>query len=97
MNYVEQEIVFRTERFYGRDVPLSLSSPLLRRLESTARPSVRMTLEGTSASVGAPPGWLERASDIRTLGFSEKDGISILHVKAPRLGDAARDCSSNFA
>ena len=33
MNYIEQEIVFRTESFYGQDVPLSLSSPLLRRLE----------------------------------------------------------------
>ena len=89
MNYVEQEIRFRTELFYGRDVPLALSAPLLRRLESIARPSVRMILEGTSASVGARPAWLERASDIRTLGFSAKDGYSILHVKAPMLGEAA--------
>jgi hypothetical protein len=48
-----------------------------------------MLLEGTSASVGAPPAWLERASDIRTLGFSTKDQLSVLHVKAPTLGDAA--------
>lgn len=89
MNYIEQEIVFRTETFYGADVPLALSSSLLRHLASTARPSVRMALEGTSASVGAPPAWLERASDIRTLGFSGKAGVSILHVKAPKLGDAA--------
>lgn len=89
MNYVEQEIVFRTESFCGRNVPLSLSSLLLRRLESTARPSVRMLLEGTSASVGAPPAWLERASDIRTLGFSEKNGLSVLLVKAAKLGEAA--------
>ncbi|HTU48717.1 MAG TPA: hypothetical protein VMF91_26885 [Bryobacteraceae bacterium] len=89
MNYVEQEIVLRTEAFYGGDIPLALSSPLLRRLENTARPSVRMVLEGTSASVGAPPAWLERASDIRTLGFSARDGDSILHLKAPKLGDAA--------
>lgn len=89
MNYVEQEIALNTEAFYGRDVPLSLSAPLLRRLESTARPSVRMALEGTSASPGPSPAWLERASDIRTLGFSEKKGLSILHVKAPKLGEAA--------
>ena len=47
-----------------------------------------MVLEGTSASVGAPPAWLERASDVRTLGFTERNGTSVLHVKAPRLGDA---------
>jgi hypothetical protein len=89
VNYVEQEIVLKTESFFGRDVPLSLSSALLRRLESTTRPSVRMALEGTSVSVGAPPAWLERASDIRTLGFSGKAGLSVLHVKAPKLGAAA--------
>ena len=89
MDYIEQEIVLRTESFYGQDIPLSVSSPLLRRLESTARPSVRMLLEGTSTSVGATPAWLDRASDIRTLGFSTKSGLSVLFVKAPRLGDAA--------
>ncbi len=47
-----------------------------------------MVLEGTSASVGAPPAWLERASDVRTLGFSARNGKSVLHVKAPKLGDA---------
>lgn len=88
MNYIEQEIVFRTESPHSQGVPLSVSSPLLRRLESTAQPSVRMFLEGTSASAGAPPTWLIRASDIRTLGFSSKQGSSILHVKAPRLGEA---------
>ncbi len=88
MNYIEQEIVFRTEPSFGGDIPLSLSAPLLRRLESTVRPGVRMALEGTSASVGAPPAWLERASDIRTLGFSEKNGLSLLHVKAPKFGEA---------
>jgi hypothetical protein len=89
MDYIEQEIVFTTESFYGRDVPLSLSAPLLRRLETTARPSVRMLLEGTSVSAGASPAWLECASDIRTLGFAEKDGLSVLRLKAPRLIDAA--------
>ncbi len=44
---------------------------------------------GTSASVGAPPAWLERASDIRTLGFSAQNGDTILHLKAPKLVDAA--------
>ena len=48
-----------------------------------------MVLEGTSSSAGAPPAWLERASDVRTLGFSERNGKSVLHVKAPKLGEAA--------
>ena len=47
-----------------------------------------MALEGTSASVGAPPAWLERASDVRTLGFSARNSKTVLHVKAPQLGDA---------
>ena len=81
--------MLETGTAYGSDFPLTLSAPLLRRLEDTARPCVRMVLEGTSASVGAPPAWLERASDIRTLGFSERNGKSVLHVKAPKLGDAA--------
>jgi hypothetical protein len=88
VSYVEQEIVLDTESNYGSDIPLAISASLLRRLEETARPCVRMALEGTSASVGAPPAWLERASDVRTLGFTENNGRSVLHVKAPRLGDA---------
>jgi hypothetical protein len=88
LSYIEQEIILDTEIAYGADVPLPISASLLRRLEETARPCVRMALEGTSAAVGAPPAWLERASDVRTLGFSEHNGRSVLHVKAPRLGDA---------
>lgn len=88
LNFIEQEIAVETETGFGVDVPLIISSALLRRLEDTARPCVRMAIEGSSASVGAPPGWLERASDIRTLGFSERGGLSILHLKAPTLGDA---------
>lgn len=89
MNYVEQEIVLQTNSPFGREVPLALSSGLLRRLETTAKPCVRMAFEGTSSSVGATPSWLERAIDIRTLGFSEREGQTVLHLKAPLLGDAA--------
>jgi len=89
MDYLEQEIVLKTKTFFGQEVPLTISSAFLRRLENTVRPSVRMALEGTSASVGAPPAWLEKASDIRTLGFSEENGSSVLHLRAPQLGQAA--------
>jgi len=89
MDYIEQQIVFKTLTPYGRDVPLSISSAFFRRLENTVRPSVRMALEGTSVSAGAPPVWLEKASDVRTLGFSEENGSSVLRLKAPQLGKAA--------
>jgi hypothetical protein len=81
-------VTIDTESSFGADVPLAISAPLLRRLEDTARPCVRMAVEGASASVGATPLWLERASDIRTIGFSTRGTQSVLHVKAPRLGDA---------
>jgi hypothetical protein len=89
MNYIEQEIEMEADAQYGAEVPLSISSALLRHLNETARPCVRMAIEGASASVGAPPQWLERASDIRTLGFGQRNGRSVLHLKAPTLGEAA--------
>jgi hypothetical protein len=88
-DYIEQEIVLQTNSTYGRDVPLNLSSGLFRHLEATTKPCVRMAFEGTSSSVGATPAWLERAVDVRTLGFSERDGRTIFHLKAPMLGEAA--------
>jgi hypothetical protein len=80
--------VIDAESSFGAEVPLAISAPLLRRLEDTARPCVRMAVEGASSSTGAVPVWLERASDIRTLGFSRRGNQSVLHVRAPRLGEA---------
>ena len=48
-----------------------------------------MAIEGASSHAGALPAWLERASDIRTTGFEGQQGRSVLHVKAPMLGEAA--------
>jgi hypothetical protein len=89
LDFIDQQIVLETDAPYGAAVPLSISSRLFRRLEDTARPCVRMAIEGTSAHVGAPPAWLERASEIRTIGFSSNNGHSILHIKAATLGSAA--------
>jgi hypothetical protein len=89
LDLIDQQIVLETDAPYGEAVPLSISSRLFRRLEDTARPCVRMVIEGTSAHAGAPPAWLERASEIRTIGFSAKNGFSILHIKAATLGSAA--------
>lgn len=96
LKFIDQEIVLDTETSFGADVPLAISSILLRRLAVTARPCVRMAIEGASSSVGATPGWLERAADVRTIGFSERNGHSILHVKAPRLGDAVPEVFDQF-
>ena len=51
MNYIEQEIEVEADTDYGADVPISISSALLRHLNQTARPCVRMAIEGASASV----------------------------------------------
>jgi hypothetical protein len=89
MTYVEREIVLHSSKPFGASVPLLLSSQLFRSLEATTKPCVRMAFEGSSTSVGATPHWLEKAIDIRTLGFSERDGSTILHLQAPELGVAA--------
>jgi len=89
MKFTEQEIVLYPRTPFGDAVPLPISSALLRRLEATAKPCVRMALEGTSSQAGATPGWLERAIDIRTLGFTARGETTILHLQAPTLGEAA--------
>src|SRR5271155_4988280 len=89
MKFTEQEIVLSPRTPFGDAVPLPISSALLRRLEATAKPCVRMALEGTSSQAGATPGWLERAIDIRTLGFTARGETTILHLQAPTLGEAA--------
>jgi hypothetical protein len=88
VNYVDQEVALETEADFGENVPISISSALLRRLDETARPCIRMAIEGASAVAGASPAWLERASDIRTVGFSGRGSQSVLHLKAPPLGEA---------
>lgn len=65
---------------------------MFRQLAPLLLSSVRMTIEGTSAHVGAPPGWLRRASDVRFLGLSEGiESSTILHLQAPILGEAAKE------
>ncbi|MEJ7608676.1 MAG: hypothetical protein WKF37_21000 [Bryobacteraceae bacterium] len=82
VNYVEQEIVLRTEPCYGRDVPLSLSAPLLRLPESIARPSVRRCLKEQARRWALS---LVNVHPIFALWLRRKNGLSILYVKAPKL------------
>ena len=88
LNYIEQELQLETETRFGAEPPLFISAALLRLLNEVARPCIRMAIEGASSQVGAPPAWLERACDIRILGFSNASGSSVLHLKAPKLVDA---------
>ncbi|HEX3966373.1 MAG TPA: hypothetical protein VHW70_00270 [Edaphobacter sp.] len=89
MNFVEQEIVIRTNEDDKPGIPISIGGPLLSQLEKTVRPCVRMALTGRSKMVGHPPQWLRAAWDFRALGFDRRGGDTILHIAAPTLGDAA--------
>lgn len=92
MRYQEQQIVLHTEARYGRRLPLDFCGDVCRQLAPMMLGSVRMAIEGTSASVGAPPLWLRQASDVRLVGISEKDrGDTTLHLEAPTLGEAAEE------
>lgn len=92
MRYEQQQIVLHTEAGYGRRLPLDFSADVFRQLAPVMVSSVRMAIEGTSTHVGAPPGWLRRASDVRFSGISEGANCdTILHLEAPLLGEAAEE------
>jgi hypothetical protein len=89
MDYVEQEIIVRTNKDDNPGIAISVGGPLLSHLEKTVRPCVRMALTGRSSMVGQPPTWLRAAWDFRALDFSRRDGNTVLHIAAPTLGVAA--------
>ena len=89
MDFVEQEIVIQTNESEGPGIAISVGGPLLRRLEETVRPCVRMALTGKSAKVGKPPRWLRAAWDFRALSFDRRGGDTVLRVSSPTLGEAA--------
>lgn len=92
LNYVEQQVVVQTSGHFGRRLPMELCGDFFRRLTPMVTSSVRMVIEGTGASAGAPPSWLRRAADVRVLGWSEGDeGRTLLHIEAPPLGEAAEE------
>jgi hypothetical protein len=91
LHYQEQSLLIDTKVKYGKRVPIDLCGDLFRHLSPMMGHSVRMAVEGTSTTIGAPPMWLRRASDVRVLGFSEKHGKTLLKLAAPHLGEAARE------
>lgn len=92
MHYQNQQIVLRADSGYGKRLPLDVGGDVFRQLSPMLLSSVRMAIEGTSVHVGAPPGWLRRASDVRFVGISEGNQSStVLHLEAPTLGEAAEE------
>lgn len=91
MNYQHQEIVIETTENYGGRPPVELCGLVFRGFAPMLGYSVRMALEGASISVGAPPTWLRRATDVRITGFSEESGATVLNLEAPSLGEAAQE------
>ena len=53
--------------------------------------SLRMAIEGASVSRGHRPAWLERASDVRFVGYSHEGDQTLLCLSAPSLGEAAEE------
>jgi hypothetical protein len=82
----------QTTGHFGRHLPMEFCGDLFRRLSPLVTASVRMAIEGSSSPVGAPPGWLRRAADVRVLGWQESAACeTILQVEAPPLGEAAEE------
>ena len=91
MNYQQQEIVIETTENYGGRPPVDFCGLVFRGFSPMFGYSVRMALEGSSSSVGAPPLWLRKATDVRITGFSEESGATVLNLEAPMLGEAAQE------
>jgi hypothetical protein len=91
LNYTEQQILIETTEGYGRRPPMDFCGNVFRGFAPMLGYSVRMALEGASNSHGAPPAWLRRAADVRVTGFSGRGSATVLHLEAPRLGEAAEE------
>ncbi|HMD97698.1 MAG TPA: hypothetical protein VKM93_10270 [Terriglobia bacterium] len=94
MSYRQQEILIETNENYGRRPPMDFCGAVFRGFAPMLGYSVRMALEGSSSSVGAPPSWLRKAADVRVTGFAERAGATILNLEAPLLGEAAQEIYS---
>lgn len=89
MNYVEQEIVVRGAVEDGPGAGVHLAGAVFREITKTVKPCVRMALTGRSASVGKPPDWLQKAWNVRVVGFSRRAEDVIFQMSSPTLGEAA--------
>jgi len=53
--------------------------------------SLRMAIEGASVAQGRPPGWFQRASDIRFVGYDRQVDDTVIILQIPRIGEAAEE------
>lgn len=91
MNYHHQTILLESAEKFGSRPPVEFCGDVFRRLYPVMANSVRMAFEGRSAATGEQPKWLKRASDVRVLGFSDRQGDTVLELEAGRLGEAAEE------
>lgn len=85
---IEHTIRLTSENHFGCNAPPVLPGAVLRLLPDLVKQSVLMAFEGRTMPRGRPPAWLERASDVRFVGFSGDDD-TVLHFETPSLGEAA--------
>jgi len=50
-----------------------------------------MAMEGSSVAKGHPPGWFQRASDLRFTGYSHQGGDTLIGLEVPLIGEAAEE------
>ena len=50
-----------------------------------------MAMEGSSVAQGRPPGWFQRASDLRFTGYSHQGDDTLIGLEVPLIGEAAEE------
>lgn len=76
---------------YRQRISLDVCGPLMAHIPPLVAGSLRMAIEGASVAQGRPPGWLERASDIRFVGYDHDGDDTLIALQLPRIGEAAEE------
>lgn len=76
---------------YGRQAPPAAVGEFLRLLPRTVQQAVRMGFAGRSTSRGRLPTWLAAVTDIRFVGYDERNGDTLLYFEAPTFGESAEE------
>jgi hypothetical protein len=88
MNTVKHTVTLKSKEHFGHKAPPQPLGEILRLLPVAVSRAVRMAFEGRSTARGTTPGWLQRISDIRLVGYQGKDDTQ-LHFACPTAGAAA--------
>ncbi|WP_165234369.1 hypothetical protein [Aquisphaera insulae] len=81
-------VTIRSVRRFEHGLPSEPLGRALSGMQEVVRLSIAMAFRGQSTPRSKRPGWLQRMSDLRFLGFDAHDGTS-LRFEAPALGEAA--------